>query len=697
MGLQHKCRQGMTFALAALLALPSFGFASIPGVQTLRDRKGQDQTLQKPKLAPDLEELLALDDKKAGDREKTGRIGARTLADKRGKKIRRETINRVVIPSAAVGAEERQSFIVQMSDTASMASLPAKLALAGGTVRQAHNGMGLVTIEAPRNAIRQLAAQGIVAYVSPDRPIAAQGHVETTTGAKQIRGLISGKTLKGTNIGVAVIDSGVDDWHNRTYFNNPGVVYQKDFTSNNNYRDSFGHGTHVAGLVAGTDTRWTGHYEGLAEGAKIINLRVLNQLGVGTASSVIAALDWCIANKATHNLRVINLSLGTRAKDSYKTDPLCLAARRAVNAGIVVVAAAGNEGKNLLGSKVYGGIHSPGIEPSVITVGASNTYGTDARGDDTVATFSSRGPTRGYATVNGVKKYDNLIKPDLIAPGNKLISAAAGYYGGNLLLSLFPSLLAEDDGAVDERMMYLSGTSMAAPLVAGTVAMMLEVNPNLTPNLVRAILMYTAQPLKNFNMLEQGAGQLNVDGAVRLAKLVKSTMPSTVGGALLSASLPTQSSTIAGTAFKWGQGVITNHGFLSGNGLMQYWQAVYANGVILGDATTIANGVFSLVSGKTSSGITLKSGALTVNGTGVILGDAANTTFASGVMLGDGVIIGDGVMLGDGVIIGDGAVLGDGVIIGDYTMLAQSSGAVQGDNTGAMTPLGTTKSSALKK
>src|SRR5213079_1036320 len=124
------------------------------------------------------------------------------------------------------------------------------------------------------------------------------------------------------------------------------------------------------------------------------------------------------------------------------------AARALVNAGIVVVAAAGNNGKDANGNKIYGQIHSPGNEPSVITVGATNTFGTDARNDDGVATYSSRGPTRSYTTdANGVKNYDNLIKPDLIAPGNKLIYAEAdtGNSGGgggnpNLLVTQHPEL-----------------------------------------------------------------------------------------------------------------------------------------------------------------------------------------------------------------------------------------------------------------
>ncbi len=120
------------------------------------------------------------------------------------------------------------------------------------------------------------------------------------------------------------------------------------------------------------------------------------------------------------------MSLGTFAIDSYKNDPLCRAARRLVDAGIVVVAAAGNNGKDSAGQKLYGHIHSPGNEPSVITVGATNTFGTDVRSDDTVTTYSSRGPTAATATdANGFKRYDNLIKPDLVAPGNKLIAAEA--------------------------------------------------------------------------------------------------------------------------------------------------------------------------------------------------------------------------------------------------------------------------------
>jgi subtilisin family serine protease len=149
---------------------------------------------------------------------------------------------------------------------------------------------------------------------------------------------------------------------------------------------------------------------------------------------VLAALDWLIANKNNYPVRVVNMSLGTPAISSYENDSLCNAVRKLVNAGVVVVAAAGNNGKDTKGRKIYGGIHSPGNEPAAITVGASNSFGTDPRNEDSITTYSSRGPTRSYSVDSyGLLHYDNLIKPDLVAPGNKIIAAEAA---GNALVKM---------------------------------------------------------------------------------------------------------------------------------------------------------------------------------------------------------------------------------------------------------------------
>src|SRR5207248_3176989 len=181
-------------------------------------------------------------------------------------------------------------------------------------------------------------------------------------------------------------------------------------------------------------------------------------------------------------------------------------------------------GVNGAGQKVYGQVHSPGNEPSAITIGAANTFGTDQRSDDVVASFSSRGPTRsGWIDSLGAKHYDHLIKPDLVAPGNKLIYAEAP---NNYLVTHNPSLDAGVSPVDARRMMYMNGSSMATPVAAGAAALMLQANPTLTPNLIKAILMYTAQPLSGFNMLEKGTGEINIEGAVRIARVVRTNLPS---------------------------------------------------------------------------------------------------------------------------------------------------------------------------
>ena len=124
---------------------------------------------------------------------------------------------------------------------------------------------------------------------------------------------------------------------------------------------------------------------------------MLNGRGLGQTSDVIAGIDWVIANRVSRNINVMNLSLGAASTESYLTDPLCRAVRRAVAAGITVVAAAGNYGSTVDGLEQYGSICSPGNDPTVITVGAANTHQTDARNDESITYFSSRGPTRGYS------------------------------------------------------------------------------------------------------------------------------------------------------------------------------------------------------------------------------------------------------------------------------------------------------------
>jgi subtilisin family serine protease len=591
----------------------------------------------------------------------------------------------------------------------------------GARVKQRHTNLDSRVVEMPAAAVEALAAREDIDYISADREMYALGHLSLTTGADAARLLDTSTTTANKGfVNIAILDSGIDAWHKSTY-NDAGsstrVFGNYVFTSepNTGRADAYGHGTHVATAAAGGSLIASGAYKGAAYDSQIFNVKVLDSQGRGSVSQLLAAMDWVIANRTLYNLRVVNLSLGMPAIDSYMNDPVCKAVRRMVDLGIVVVVAAGNDGKDAEGRKIYGQIHSPGIEPSAITVGASNTFGTDTRADDVVTTYSSRGPTRGaWTDAAGLVHHDNLIKPDLVAPGNKVIWAAAA--DNNLLLNN-PQLNAYVSADKTRNMMTMNGTSMAAPLVAGAASLLLRHNPRLTPNLVKAILMYTAQPLAGHNAFEQGAGQLNIEGAVRLAKLIRTDLPQywnpsvqnvtmPLGSPLLKsgAVAPTPSTTIAGHTFNWSRGIVLDQATASGLELITKYQKVYGTGALLGDGTTV-DGSGSLMSDltKMSLGVIMADCIWTSNGG--LLGDG--TLFlGSGVLLGDGALMTDGVVFGDGVIMGDSVLMSDSVIMGDGTLLSDFTAHAQnvsltGDNTAAMAavpePITATTTGGTKK
>ena len=233
---------------------------------------------------------------------------------------------------------------------------------------------------------------------------------------------------------------------------------------------------------------------GIAPRAKLVNVRVLGADGSGFTSDVIDGIEWVVANRARYNIRVINLSLGHPVMEACATDPLCEAVNQAVQAGIVVVVAAGNAGKAPDGRTILGGISSPANSPYAITVGALNTWGTVDRSDDTVATFSSRGPTA----------YDLAVKPDVAAPGTKIVSLQAD---GAFLPAMYPSIHVAGSG--NNAYMYLSGTSMAAPMVSGGVALLLQGSPNLSPAQVKFALQNGATAMTDAGLMGAGAGSVN--------------------------------------------------------------------------------------------------------------------------------------------------------------------------------------------
>ena len=366
--------------------------------------------------------------------------------------------------------------------------------------------------------LSNLAADAAVDHVSPDARVRLMMSVSNvSTGAAQVRagtwgllGLVgSYAPVTGQGIGVAILDSGVSP-----HAALKNVVANVNFVSGSTQTtDAFGHGTHVAGIVGGANTRTTSLYNGgIAPGAQIINVRVLGPDGTGRTSDVIAGMEWVINNRARYNIRVVNLSLGHPVTEPSVTDPLCEEVAKATSLGMVVVVSAGNAGKSADGQhQVLGGIASPGNSPFAITVGALNTWQTTSRSDDSVTTYSSRGPT----------KYEFAVKPDIVAPGNKIVSLEAN---NSFLSNNFSALHVAGWGT--NSYMRMSGTSMAAPMVSGAVALLLQGNPSLNPYQIKLALQTGATYLPDDGLMAGGAGSVNfwssrqITGANGLTTLV---------------------------------------------------------------------------------------------------------------------------------------------------------------------------------
>jgi serine protease AprX len=403
--------------------------------------------------------------------------------------------------------------IVRADNSASLPLVRALIQQYGGSLGRELPIVDAQTADVPNAILPALAASAVITRIVSDRPtIATNERTGQTVGATAVRQTLG---YDGSGVGIAVIDSGVAASHADLADDSgaPRVIQFIDFVNGAPAPyDDFGHGTHVAGILAGNGFDSSGRRAGIAPGARLLVLKVLDGAGRGRISDLIAALDYVVAYRDLFSIRVVNLSIGAGVYESFDTDLLTVAAKRVEEAGIVVVAAAGNNGVNG-GATQYGGVTAPGNAPWVLTVGASNHGGTVDRADDTVAAFSSRGPTA----------VDYAAKPDLVAPGVGIESLSSP--GSTMYSTRSSGLLA---GTVDpgyQPYLSLSGTSQAAPVVSGSVALMLQANPALTPNAVKAILQYTAQIYPGYDALTQGAGFLNTAGAVALARYFGGQLP----------------------------------------------------------------------------------------------------------------------------------------------------------------------------
>ena len=502
----------------------------------------------------------------------------------------------------------------QMPNTTALAGMQSR----GAALRNRLHSIRAVTMRVPVSMLAELESNPNVAYVTPDRPVSLTASNADYTTAVEADVAAAQFALDGTGVGVAIIDSGVadhPDLHDATGASR--VVYSQSFVAGDSTTsDQYGHGTHVAGLIGGTGNAsgpgngYAATYAGMAPNVNIINLRVLDQNGSGTDSQVIAAIQQAIALKDIYNIRVINMSLGRPVFESYTLDPVCQAVESAWKAGIIVVVAAGNNGRdNSMGTHGFATIGAPANDPAVITVGATRTKDTETRVDDAIASYSSKGPTL----------VDHLVKPDLVAPGNRLVSLRVA---GSTLDTNYPQFeVAPSSGTA--QYFRLSGTSMATPLVSGAVALMLQQNPALTPDQVKARLMKTAW--KGFNqytssvddfgntysnqydIFTYGAGYLDIDAALNNTDLATGVAlsPTAVYNAL------SRTVTLVNTnSVVWG-------------GASVVWGAtsvVWGNSVVWGANTITSN---SVVWGSTS----VVWGASSVSGFSVVWG--ANSTTAS--------------------------------------------------------------------
>ena len=385
--------------------------------------------------------------------------------------------------------------------------------------------------------LQTLSEQPGIEFIGPDRPVRAAGTAEytgnpdygwETVGPDLMANIF---TLNGAGVGIALLDSGSNNIQDiKSQQGQSRVVYATSLVANSDPNDHYGHATHVAGILAGNGsmsitgntTYWV---RGIAINANLISIKVLNDNGAGTDSTVIAGIQLAMQLKNRYNIRVMNLSLGRPVATSYVNDLLCQAVQQAWQAGIVVVVAAGNDGRdNSQGTQGYGTITAPGNSPYAITVGAMNTVGTPSPTDDKIASYSSKGPTI----------IDQIVKPDLVAPGNQIVSLNQP---GSWLSNNYPSndvakqVYTSTNSTSGNSYFVLSGTSMAAPMVSGAAALMIEQNPKLTPDQVKARLMVSATKFApgfstasdpasgttytdEYDIFTVGAGYLNIPAAL---------------------------------------------------------------------------------------------------------------------------------------------------------------------------------------
>lgn len=394
--------------------------------------------------------------------------------------------------SAPSATERLLSVIVQSSSGSSGAA--AAVESVGGEVTKDLSIINGVGAKVPASILPVLRSKDDIVQVQLDARVGFHGGPDQGVTHRIQKVVRSDKLwnegVTGQGVAVAVLDTGI-------YAGHPDlagrVVHCEDLTAERNTvahcADTFGHGTFMAGLIAGNGASSNGKYKGAAPNANLVAIKAAGYDGSTDVSTILAGIQFAVAHKDTYGIRVLNLSLGTDSSQDYRLSPLNYAVQQAWKAGIVVVVSAGNSGNG------PSTVMKPGDDPFVITVGASNDEGSMTINDDRIPVFSSRGPTR----ANG------LMKPDVVSPGVRTISLRSP---GSAIDNQFGST-----AVVDGNYFRGTGTSMSTATVSGVVAQMLSRNTELSPNQVKFRLMETAREIADSDPVMVGRGLVDAYAA----------------------------------------------------------------------------------------------------------------------------------------------------------------------------------------
>ena len=386
--------------------------------------------------------------------------------------------------TSSASAHARSSQVVVLEDAGAGSRPELAVQGLGGRVEREIPLIRGFSARVPRSAVRALRGTPGVLSVHADRRFTLRSTTDAppatpSTTLDTLRGAVGAESVTGGKVDVALIDSGVSPDAALTGH----VVDGPDFSEDARLKelrnlDAFGHGTHLAGIIAA-----------VAPQARVVSVKVADHDGSTSLGRILAGIDWTVrrGDRDGFDVRVLNLAFGAETDGSYRNDPLAFAVERAWDSGLAVVTSAGNGGPE------SDGLDSPAYDPYVIAVGAEDSGGTASLADDGIALFSSRGSiTR---------------SPDVVAPGVAILSARVP---GSYLDEAFPAARIGDG-------FRGSGTSQAAAVVSGAAALVVGERPRLEPDQVKALLRSTARPLPATDQSLQGAGVVNVLGAARSA------------------------------------------------------------------------------------------------------------------------------------------------------------------------------------